>query len=76
MRLAPALLGLLTAVVAIWGIVSLAEVGPLTDPLGAEQLDGWQLTLAVAGVLLYGLAALGYLRLYLRGEAACRSPPR
>ena len=66
MRLAPALLGLLTAVVVIWGIVSLAEVGPLADPLGAEQLDGWQVTLAVVGVLLYGLAAAGYFRLYLR----------
>jgi adenylate cyclase len=66
MRLAPVLFGVLTAVIVGWGIVSLAELGPLADPLGAEELDGWQLALAGAGVLLYAIAAVGYFLLYRR----------
>jgi class 3 adenylate cyclase len=66
MRLAPALYGLLLAVVVLWGIVSLAELGPLADPLGAEELNGWQVALAATGMVLYGLAAFGYFRLYRR----------
>ena len=39
---------------------------PLDHPLAAEQLDGWQIALAVAGVALYTAAAIGYLLLYHR----------
>lgn len=66
LRLAPVLVGLLAAIVAAWAIVSLAELPPLDDPLAAEQLDGWQLVLAAAGIALFGIAALGFLRLYRR----------
>jgi adenylate cyclase len=65
-RGANALLGALLALMAAWALVSLAELPPLDDPLGAEQLDGWQLVLAAIGVALYGLAALGFIRLYRR----------
>ena len=45
-RIAPLLLGLLFGVMAVWAIVSLAELRPLRSPLAAERLDGWQLVLA------------------------------
>ena len=51
---------------ATWAVVSLAELPPLDGPLEAEELDGWQLVLAAVGLGLYGLAALGYVRLYRR----------
>jgi adenylate cyclase len=63
------LLGALIALMALWGIVSLAELPPLDGPLAAEQLDGWQLVLAAIGVLLYGAASLGFIRLYRRRNA-------
>jgi class 3 adenylate cyclase len=68
-RRSSALLGALVVVIAIWAVVSLAELPPLDDPLAAEQLDGWQLVLAAVGVALYGIAALGYVRLYRRRPA-------
>jgi class 3 adenylate cyclase len=63
------LLGALFATMAVWAFVALTERPPLDDPLAAEQLDGWQLVLAAAGVALFGLAALGYARLYRRRPA-------
>src|SRR5215831_17376078 len=54
----------LGAVMAAWAAFSLAEVGPLSHLLVGEQLDGWQITLAVVGVGLYAAAAFGYFRLY------------
>ena len=42
---------------------------PLDGELGAEQLDGWQITLAAVGVVLYSTAAIGYFRLYRRRRA-------
>jgi adenylate cyclase len=51
---------------AAWGGVSLAAVGPLSHLLAGEQLDGWQISLAAVGVVLYGAAAAGYFRLYRR----------
>ena len=65
-RVAPLLLALLFGVMAVWAIVSLAELGPLKRPLAAEKLDGWQLVLAGVGLALYALAALGFYRLYRR----------
>ncbi len=65
---APVLLGALFALMAVWAVLSLAELPPLDDPLAAEELDGWQLVLAAIGVGLYGLAAIGYLRLYRRRQ--------
>jgi class 3 adenylate cyclase len=63
------LLGLLGAAVVAWGIVSLAGLPPLDQPIALEQLDGWQVSLAVAGCILYGIAAAGYGRLYRRRHA-------
>ncbi len=65
-RRAWVLLGALAAVLAGWATVSLAEWWPLDEPLAVEELDGWQLGLAIAGVLLYSVAAAGYFRLYRR----------
>jgi class 3 adenylate cyclase len=65
-RLWTPLLGALALVMAAWATLSLAEVAPLDTPLGGEELDGWQVGLAVAGVVLYAAAALAYFRLYLR----------
>ena len=47
-----------------------------TGELGAEQLDGWQITLAVIGVVLYATAAFGYFRLYRRRRARSCSGSR
>jgi adenylate cyclase len=63
------LTGGLAALLLMWGVVSLAERPPLDEPLAVEELDGWQLGLAAAGMALYGLAALGYFRLYRRRRA-------
>ncbi len=66
LRAAPVLLGALATLVAAWAVVSLTSVPPLDHPLAAEQLDGWQIALAVAGVALYAAAAIGYFLLYHR----------
>jgi adenylate cyclase len=60
------LTGGLFLLMAAWAVVSLAEVRPLAGELGTEQLDGWQITLAAIGVVLYAVAAIGYYRLYRR----------
>jgi adenylate cyclase len=59
----------LVGVMVLWGVVSLTETWPLDAPIAAEQLDGWQVALAVAGIALFALAALGYFRLYRRRGA-------
>ncbi len=66
LRWAWLLVGGLSLLMAAWAVVSLAELSPLAGELGTEQLDGWQIALAGAGVVLYALAALGYYRLYRR----------
>jgi class 3 adenylate cyclase len=63
------LLGALFGLMAVWAVVSLAGLPPLDDPIAAEQLDGWQLVLAAIGVALYGLAALGFVRIFRRRGA-------
>jgi adenylate cyclase len=70
MRRANVLQSTLFALLALWASVSLAELPPLDEPLATEELDGWQLALAAAGVALFGLAAVGYFRLYRRRGAA------
>jgi adenylate cyclase len=56
----------LVLLLVLWGIVSLTETWPLDQPIATEQLDGWQVSLAVAGIALFAAAALGYFRLYRR----------
>jgi adenylate cyclase len=68
-RSANVFLAALVLLMAAWAFVALTELPPLDDPLAAEQLDGWQLVLAAVGVALYGLAALGFVRLYRRRPA-------
>jgi adenylate cyclase len=63
------LTGSVFVLMAIWAAISLAEVRPLAGELGTEQLDGWQITLAAIGVVLYAAAAIGYYRLYRRRGA-------
>ena len=60
------LVGGVSFVLAAWAAVSLAELAPLSGELGSEELDGWQIALAGAGVVLYSAAAIGYYRLYRR----------
>jgi class 3 adenylate cyclase len=64
-RLLAAVLGAMAG----WALVSLAELPPLDGPLGPDQLDGWQVSLAVVGVIGYAAAAIGYARLYRRRRA-------
>jgi adenylate cyclase len=64
LSLAWLLIAALSAAMAGWAAISLAEVGPFRGPLGSEELDGWQISLAGAGVVLYAAAAVGYYRLY------------
>jgi adenylate cyclase len=69
MRRSNVLFGALVVLLTLWGVVSITETWPLDEPLAGEQLDGWQLSLALVGVVLFGAAALGYLRLYRRRRA-------
>jgi adenylate cyclase len=69
MRASTPLLAGLGVLLVAWGAVSVADVWPLHRPLAAEQLDGAQVALAAAGVVLYAAATAGYLRLYLRRRA-------
>lgn len=60
------LLAAMAALITLWAVVSLAEVPPLNDPLQEEALEGWQLSVGAVGLVAYGTAAVGYLRLYRR----------
>ena len=66
MRHSRALILGLIGLLALWAAVSLTETWPLDAPLAAEQLDGWQVALAVAGIALFVAAAAGYFLLYRR----------
>jgi adenylate cyclase len=70
LRWARPLAAALALVMATWAFLSLAEIGPLADLLLGEELDGWQISLAAFGFVLYTAAAIGYFRLYLRRRAA------
>jgi adenylate cyclase len=69
MRRSSLFLGALALAVIAWGVVSLTEIAPLDQPIAGERLDNWQVGLAVAGLVLYGFAALGYAHLYRRRRA-------
>jgi adenylate cyclase len=60
-----ALAGLLLA----WGAASLAEFGPLNEPLPPDKAESREFSLGIPGVLLYGFAAYSYGRLYRRRPA-------
>jgi adenylate cyclase len=56
------LYGALSLVMALWAGISVATLPPLDEPIGDP--GPLLLGLFAAGALVYGLAALGYLRLY------------
>jgi adenylate cyclase len=60
---------LLLGVIVAWGIVSAADLKPLSHPLNNEELRGPFAAIAAVGVLLYAAAAAGYYRLYRRRRA-------
>jgi class 3 adenylate cyclase len=66
LRAASWLPGVLYAVAAVWGAVSLAGLPPLADPGLAEQLSGPLVAMATVSVLLYLLAAVRFYLLYRR----------
>jgi adenylate cyclase len=49
---------------AVWAAVSVAERGPINEPLPPERADGPLYSLAAGGLVLYGFAAFRYLSLY------------
>jgi class 3 adenylate cyclase len=59
----------LVAVIAAWGVASLAGAGPLDDPTPPESGSPGLVVVAVAGIALYALAAVGYAGLYRRRPA-------
>jgi adenylate cyclase len=63
-------LGGMLALFVAWAVVSLQQWPPLNNPLQDEELNGWQALLGVVGVAFFGLASLGYGRLYLRRRAS------
>ena len=69
MRRRRALRAVLLALLVGWGIVSLASLPPLDDPLTPEEADGVLRALALVGVALYAVAAVRYYRLWQRTRA-------
>ena len=64
LRTARIWIGALAALLAARAAVSLSEIPPLAGELGAEELNGWQITLALLGIVFYAVASFGYFRLY------------
>jgi len=65
-----ALRGALLAVMALWAVASLAQLGPFDDPTPPESGSAPLTALAAGGIVLYGYAALRYAALYRRRRAA------
>ena len=59
-------LGALLAVLVAWAVLSLLEVPPLDGPFTADEAEQQLAVLGVLGIALYGIGALGYVRLYRR----------
>lgn len=49
----------LFALIVVWALLSVAQLPPLADAVPQEQLGGWQLAFAVAGVVGYAAGAWG-----------------
>jgi adenylate cyclase len=60
----------LFALMALWAAASLAQVAPLDDPMPPESGSAPLTVLAIAGLALYGYAALRYAGLYRRRRSA------
>jgi class 3 adenylate cyclase len=63
------LLGLVLAALGMWALDSLAGWPPLHRPVTPGQVNLWLGMVAAVGVVLYGYAALAYLRVYRRRES-------
>jgi adenylate cyclase len=66
MRRQALLRGAVLVVLAVWAVASLAAIPPLDDRFLPERAEGPLVVAAVAGVALYGFAAVRYLQLYGR----------
>jgi adenylate cyclase len=53
-----------------WGAASLAQFGPLDEPLPPDKAETREFALAIPGILLYAFAAYRYSGLYRRRPAA------
>ena len=56
----------LVALLAVWGAASLTGIPPLDDPSTPERASGPLVIIAIAGIALYALAVVDYLRLVAR----------
>jgi adenylate cyclase len=59
-------LGALLAVLVVWAVFSVLELPPLDRTFKEDDAEQPLWLLGVVGVLLYGIAAFGYVRLYRR----------
>ena len=66
LRLRPLLTGGVLVLLAAWQVVALLGAVVLARPIPVEEASGLLLGIAVAGVVIYGLAAVLYYRLYRR----------
>jgi class 3 adenylate cyclase len=60
------LLGALLGVIAVWAVLSVADLPPLDGALLETEAEDDLFFLAAVGLVFYGLAAIGYARLYAR----------
>jgi class 3 adenylate cyclase len=63
------LTGLVFAGIAAWGALTLLEVPPFNEVVTAEQAKGELLAVAIAGAVVYGIAAALYYRIHRRRPA-------
>jgi adenylate cyclase len=66
LRLRPVLTGGVLAVLATWQLLALLGAMILVQPVPIDEASGLLQLLAIVGVVIYGLAALLYYRLYRR----------
>jgi class 3 adenylate cyclase len=52
------------ALLVLWAVLSLGGWPPLADPGLVESGEGWLIVIGIAGMILYGIAALRYVGLY------------
>src|SRR4051794_7537777 len=84
LRMRPILTGGIFVLLGFWLIASLGGAAILTNPVPVEEVHGPLEALAAIGVVIYGIAAVGYYRLYRRrapgvvvgGITAGGPPPR
>jgi adenylate cyclase len=60
------LVALVLAVLAVWAGLSLASLPPFRETVQPTSASAWLGVVAGVGVILYGVAAAAYLRVYLR----------